>query len=499
MKDYIISEDLNERLYAYYRGRFWFWSVEQSRWMESHLHHQKFEKAKEENPRLTPEDYLTQDGKFYPMDDYELPSGVISALEDAKPSKLVPTEPLEEPAPDTLAVTASAPILTTTVKETTPAVDDTRTSVAPAGFDFGVDAQTNALLMQDAQTFIMGNMTRIMAAKHAHDLCANNKNGTWGKWCEAVGISRDTGDNMVHIAEQFGNIQLEGQSIFDVQPMKLLYAAAKPSAPPELVQKVKDGDITSHKQYQEALAQVKAKEDELAQVKKSLDAEIADNDQLHEEKARLLKQCEASKNARITAEQRAKADADKINELVERNDELDYKLHLTRTDLNGLMEQNQKLAAEKEKLLDERDEHIRTIRKLETRPVEVMAPDKEEIDRLAQERADGLASARNAELAGENAALKEQLDAMQEFVTDVSQDDFATAYHFVDGLKKDFELMIPVFLRLMEADRERVCRDLVELLSRLGARTIILADGKDPRSVEYYDPDEDDEWEDEDV
>lgn len=36
-------------------------------------------------------------------------------------------------------------------------------------FDFGADDQTNALL-QDAQTFITGNMARIMAAKHAHAL-----------------------------------------------------------------------------------------------------------------------------------------------------------------------------------------------------------------------------------------------------------------------------------------------------------------------------------------
>ena len=85
-------------------------------------------------------------------------------------------------------------------------------------FDFGADDQTNALLLQDAQTFITGNMARIMAAKHAHDLTANHYQGSWGKWCAAVGISRDTGDRMVSVAAQCGNIQLEGKSILDVQP-----------------------------------------------------------------------------------------------------------------------------------------------------------------------------------------------------------------------------------------------------------------------------------------
>lgn len=36
---------------------------------------------------------------------------------------------------------------------------------------------------------------------------------------------------------------------------------AKPSAPAELVAQVKSGDITTHKQYQEALAQIKAEKD----------------------------------------------------------------------------------------------------------------------------------------------------------------------------------------------------------------------------------------------
>ena len=149
---------------------------------------------------------------------------------------------------------------------------------APAAltFDFGADDQTNALLLQDAQTFITGNMARIMAAKHAHDLTANHYKGSWGKWCAAVGISRDTGENMVRVAEQFGNIQLEGKSIFDVQPMKLLYAAAKPSTPQEVKQAVFSGDITTYKEYQDLLAQIKAEKERADSVEAQLEAAQAD-------------------------------------------------------------------------------------------------------------------------------------------------------------------------------------------------------------------------------
>lgn len=149
---------------------------------------------------------------------------------------------------------------------------------APAAttFDFGADDQTNALLLQDAQTFIVGTTARIMAAKHAHDLCANNKNGTWGKWCATVGISRDTGDRFVNIAAQCGNIELEGKSILDVQPLKLLYAAAKPSTPEVVKQAVFSGDITTYKEYQDLMAQFKAEKDRADAAEAQRDAAQAD-------------------------------------------------------------------------------------------------------------------------------------------------------------------------------------------------------------------------------
>ena len=125
-------------------------------------------------------------------------------------------------------------------------------------FDFGADDDTNAALMQDAQIFLAGSMARVMAAKRAHDRTANNYRGSWGKWCDLVGISRDTGDNMVRVAENFGNMELDGKPLIEAAPFSLLAVAAKPSAPAELVQAVKDGDITTHKQYQDLLARYNA-------------------------------------------------------------------------------------------------------------------------------------------------------------------------------------------------------------------------------------------------
>ena len=88
--------------------------------------------------------------------------------------------------------------------------------------------------------------------KKAHDLLANHRNGLFGAWCESVGISRFTGNNLVNIVERFNNISSEQQENLNKLVdgnVKLLYEAARPSAPVELVEAVKNGDITTHKEY----------------------------------------------------------------------------------------------------------------------------------------------------------------------------------------------------------------------------------------------------------
>ena len=96
--------------------------------------------------------------------------------------------------------------------------------------------------------------------KKAHDLLANHYGGKFGAWCESIGISRDTGDNMVRVAEIFGNISEEQQANLSKLKPSLLYEAARPSAPAELVEAVKNGDITTHKEYIELKKQLEQAE-----------------------------------------------------------------------------------------------------------------------------------------------------------------------------------------------------------------------------------------------
>lgn len=381
MTDYTISSKLsNETVYACYRGRFWRWDG--SFWKESHLMTQKFKRAKAADKKLTPQEFLSNGAEFAPLDEYEIDCAMLDALKNAKPCKNAPIEPVEEhPTPSTQCLdaataaesqTAASPAAPEGSSPTTETEDAVSGSDAPGNatgknaalsatsgsslsnpaaptFDFGADDQTNALLLQDAQTFITGNMARIMATKHAHDLTANHYQGSWGKWCTTVGISRDTGDNMVRVAEQFGNIQLEGKSILDVQPLKLLYAAAKPSTPEVVKQAVFTGDITTYKEYQELMAQLKAEKERADAAEKSAQNARKENAYFKE----LVKSAEiqTSKDAkkREEAESRYESALADISGLKEQNAQLQQSYHDADESRIAANLQRQKAEAERDK------------------------------------------------------------------------------------------------------------------------------------------------------
>lgn len=431
----IISQNSNDVYYAYTRGRFWRWDESARVWKESHLLAQKFGKAKAAEKHLTPEAFLTSD-EFIPMDDYELPEQMLTALREAKPCKNAPIEPVEEhPTPSAqcsdaataagsqtaaspaapegssptteLATAADAPGVPVSADENAPVPSST----APT-FDFGADDQTNALLLQDAQTFITGNMARIMAAKHAHDLTANHYQGSWGKWCTAVGISRDTGDNMVRVAEQFGNIQLEGKSILDVQPMKLLYAAAKPSTPEVVKQAVFTGDITTYKEYQELMAQLKAEKDRADTAEKSAQNARKENAYFKE----LVKSAEAQ-----------------THKDAEKREEAESRYESALADISGLKEQNAQLKERADSAEAREEEAWKMQGKAEARAkdAENQLSGSRQVAEAAKLRADKLQE--------ENAALKKQPIAAVVDEEEVDRRAGEKAYEIAAGMTADYK------------------------------------------------------------
>lgn len=412
MTDYTISSKLsNETVYAYYRGRFWRWDG--SIWKESHLMTQKFERARAADKNLTPQAFLTNGAEFAPLDEYEIDSAMLDALENAKPCKNAPIEPVEEhPTPSTqcsdaataaesqtaaspaapegssptteLATAADAPGVPVSADENAPVPSST----APT-FDFGADDQTNALLLQDAQTFIVSTTARIMAAKHAHDLCANNKNGTWGKWCATVGISRDTGDRLVNIAAQCGNIQIEGKSILDVQPLKLLYAAAKPSTPEVVKQAVFTGDITTYKEYQELMAQLKAEKSRADAAEAHLEAANADINGLAERAQKAETERDKARADQLSTAKDCNRLGLKASQEKDRADKAEARAKNAEDQLSGSRQVAEAAKLRADKLQEENAA-------LKKQPIAAVV-DEEEVDRRAGEKAYEIAAGMTAD------------------------------------------------------------------------------------------------------
>ena len=144
----------------------------------------------------------------------------------------------------------------------------------PTAFDYAsLDTQTVDVLHMAESQYSKGKKMAetglrwmVNAVSMAHDaLCGgvvqqldNSKHGNRGDdsfraWCASISLSKSSAYNLLMVAERFGNIEVDGKSILDVQPATLLYEAAKPSAPADMVQKVTTCEITSSAEYRAVL------------------------------------------------------------------------------------------------------------------------------------------------------------------------------------------------------------------------------------------------------
>lgn len=338
MTDYTISSKLsNKTVYACYRGRFWHWNG--SIWKESRIMTHRFELARAADKNLTPQAFLTNGAEFAPLDEYEIDCAMLDALENAKPCKNAPIEPMEEDSSS--GVPASCICSTCTCggckeecfgnchscghpvqecnsyqtegeKHLTPAhsadvdkpeVPGTQTTqdkpltmipdeIRPA-FDYsGLDAQTVDDLHFAEKEYQHGKKLAERGLVHmgnaiaaAHDaLCGTvvqqldngqfaKKDDTFRAWCCSIGITKSTAYNLLQVSALMDGSSPRQRAILEALPPTLLYAVAKPSAPAELVEKVKNGEVSTNKEYQDLLAQIKAE-------KERADAAEAERDKL---------------------------------------------------------------------------------------------------------------------------------------------------------------------------------------------------------------------------
>lgn len=332
MTDHMICQNQdNHLLYALKHDRFWFWDKHQNKWVPSDWAAQQYAKAQTKEPDLTQEDWL---GYCFGIlkDDYEVPDAVVKALR-ALSNKEEPPCKVNTTAPNAdAAVTMAAPAATLAEETSTTQADanscppgpcspagtsgamsnlsDAETACSAAEFDYsGLDEQTvNDLHLAERECAAGRRLAeaglRRMAdgVAIAHEALVPNwdkrnnqySEDTFRRWCESIGVSKSAAYRLLQVTALFDNSSPEQQKILDSLSPSLLYAAAKPSAPADLVQAVKSGDITTHKQYQDLLKenqQLRADRvnalNAAAAAEAARDAALADVDGLHEQNRQL--------------------------------------------------------------------------------------------------------------------------------------------------------------------------------------------------------------------
>lgn len=369
MTDYMICQNQdNHLLYALKHDRFWFWDKHQNKWVPSDWAAQQYAKAQTKEPDLTQEDWLGY-GFGILMDDYEVPDAVVKALR-ALSNKEEPPCKVNTTAPNAdAAVTMAAPAAMLAEETSTTQADASSCPPAPcspadssgamsnpsgaaaacsaAEFDYsGLDAQTVTDLHLAEQMYTSGRKLAEMGLRRmadgvsiAHDAlcvtiatkCRNGKGAfsdsekTFGGWCESVGLNRKAAERLLQVAKLFDSSSPRQQQVLEELSPSLLYAAAKPTAPADLVQAVKSGDITTHKQYQELLKenqQLRADRvnalNAAAAAEAARDAALADVNGLHEQNDHLQRSYDYANEAYKAADaqrKQAENERDKANAL----------------------------------------------------------------------------------------------------------------------------------------------------------------------------------------
>ena len=316
-------------------------------------------------------------------------------------------------APDaetrTTPADASGAQLPQPLAQSAPRQTEHATDTAPAApsvpvFDYsGLDAQTVEVLhiaeheiLTARQTYICRVSAAVAAAHEA--VVANCENGERGQfashentflaWCASVGLKKDAAYRLLQVNSLLTGATPEEQATLEAASPSLLYAAAKPSAPEELVQAVKDGDITTHKQYQKALAQLKAErearekaEQEVALASEREEKARAAAHRYHEQyedaidqRNRLLDEQGAYISRTTEAEERAKAAEAAAREAEKQRD--------------GARDALQAAKLRGDQWQEKAEARQARIQELESRPIQTTAMDSDEVDRLVAQRMD---------------------------------------------------------------------------------------------------------------
>ena len=285
--------------------------------------------------------------------------------------------------------------------------------------------------------------------------------GTWTKWYESKGLSEGSARTMVKNGDAFNSSTVAELKQLPELTRKDLNLIARSGCAGQLVDAAGDSQ-----RVQELLAQLKAKEYKL-----------------NETQARLKSACIQEQESRdamnIANAQLEAANAD-IKGLTEQNDQLKSRLDAAEAREEEAWKMQSK-AEQRAKTAESQLEGSRQVAEAAKRHADkwrseaeaarkqpiVAVVDEDEVDRRAAEKAWGLADARNAELAKDNASLKKQLAALRAKVSDDAQADFETANFCVNSIRAAWDTSRASYARLVGEDLEGTFQSLCGVLNSI--------------------------------
>lgn len=383
--------------------------------------------------------YIPKKEEYEPCQNQPAPNGDAAAttagnaVPEPAETSTTPTDANTLPAPGCPADAGSA---TQSLSAAGPASLEAEPEAT--SFDYsGLDAQTVATL-HSAENIIRSARKEYVikvadAVGMAHDELLEVRNSdvklygnrytedTFIAWCKFVGISKSTAYQLLQVSNLLESSTPNEQKILKQASPSLLYAAARPSAEPEAVAALKGGDITTHKQYKELEAQLKAERE---------------------------------------AREKAAAEAERLREDSEQARAVAHEYHV----------RAEEAEAGRAALLDQQGEYIARIHELEKRPaadIAVQEPDPAEVERRAGEKAREMTAMLQAQVRG----MQEDLDDARKIIDSAESATYMAAAEFavnaaqvLNGIRASFWA---VAKELSDEDFSSAAAPLLEAANRI--------------------------------
>ena len=406
----------------------------------------------------------------------------VTTAENAVPTATAATPTISESGAD---ASASAPATSLQNCESVPAASAGGSSVptpsAPS-FDFSPLGELSGQAAEADQQFDLHYgaaqdeyLISCIYLARIHALTAKAGRyggGTWTKWYESKGLSHGSVTKMVQNGEAFNSSTVDELKQLPELTRKDLNLIARSGCAEQVV--AAGGDS---QRVQALLAQIKAEK------------ERADAAETREEEARKAaheyheKYEEAAAMRATLLDQQGVYIAD-IDGLKKQNAKLQQSYHDADESRIAANLQRQKAEAERDRA-EERAKNAEDA--LKKQPITAVI-DEEEIDRRAAEKAWGLADARNAELAKDNANLKKQVAALRSRINDDAQADFEQANYCASLMRAAWDNSKASYSRLVGEDLESTFQTICSTLNSIMEEASLLC--RQPPDYDGGDKDE---------